>query len=175
MLINRPVSHFGYVVPNIPAAAHHWSSLFGAGPFLLIEKMQFEQLSHYGEPCTFLHSAAFGQWGSVAIELMQIYEISPPSFAQMMIPSVVPVLNHVSYLSPEPEADSARLDTLGMPKFLQAKIGEVQVALHDATKTIGSVIEIHRQSPFIEGFFADIKAASQGWDGTQPLRPYQPK
>jgi methylmalonyl-CoA/ethylmalonyl-CoA epimerase len=172
MLLNRPVNHLGFAVAHIPEAVQYWSSALGAGPFVLIERMQFDSISHFGEPCTYVHSAAFGQWGAVAIELMQFYELAPPSLAQRIIPGAMPVLNHVAYLSPEPEADSTRLDALGLKLFLRAKFGEVEVSLHDARHAVGYAIEIHRQSAFIEGFFASLAELARGWDGTDPLRPF---
>jgi methylmalonyl-CoA/ethylmalonyl-CoA epimerase len=171
---NRPVNHYGYAVTDIEEAARAWSAMVGAGPFLLIEKMQFDCISHFGEDCVFLHSAAFGQWGSIAIELMKIYECTPPSLAQRFLPGAMPVLNHVSYLSPDPEGDSAALDARGVRLFMRAKIGEVDVRLHDATHTIGCSIEIHRKTPFIEGFFAQIERESRGWDGRDPVRLFKP-
>jgi hypothetical protein len=172
MLVHRAVSHYGYTVASIPEAVRYWSSVFGAGPFLLIEKMQLDSVSHHGESCTFVHSAAFGQWGNLAIELMQIYECSPPSLAQRFFPGPMPLVNHVAFLSPEPEADSARLDEMGCRQFMHSRIGPVEARLHDATHTIGCAVEIHRQNDFIEGFFTHVRDIARGWDGRDPLRPF---
>jgi methylmalonyl-CoA/ethylmalonyl-CoA epimerase len=174
MLENRPVNHYGYAVANIGEAARAWSSMFGAGPFLLIEKMRFDSISYFGEDCTYVHSAAFGQWGSIAIELMQFYECSPPSLSQRMLPGLMPVLNHVAYLSPDPGADGARLEAAGVKEFLHAKFGEVEVRLYDATRVIGCAIEIHRKSAFIEEFFGLVERESRGWDGRDPVRLFKP-
>jgi methylmalonyl-CoA/ethylmalonyl-CoA epimerase len=174
MLENRPVSHYGYAVPNIAEAARTWSTLFGAGPFLLIEKMQFDAISYFGEACTYVHSAAFGQWGSTAVELMQFYECSPPSLAQKIFPSRMPVLNHVAYLSSDPAADGVRLASVGATEFLYAKMGEVEVRLYDAAHVMGCAVEIHRKTAFIQGFFDRVERESRGWDGRDPLRLFKP-
>jgi len=174
MLKNRPVCHYGYAVANIREAARTWSTLFGVGPFLLIEKMEFDSISYFGEECTYVHSAAFGQWGSTAIELMQFYECSPPSLAQRLLSNSMPVLNHVAYLSEDPAADAARLESVGAGEFLHAKFGEVEVRLYDARHVIGCAVEIHRKSAFIEEFFERVARESRGWDGRDPVRVFQP-
>lgn len=172
MLQHRVASHYGYAVADIGDAVRHWSDLLGAGPFFLVEDMAFDHISYRGADCTFVHSAAFGQWGSVAIELMQISQCSPRSFAESMIPGPMPILNHIAYLSPDLDRDSASLESLGAPAFLHARFGEVEVRVHDAVDKVGCNIEIHRKSDFIESFFAHVKNASIGWDGTTPLRGF---
>jgi methylmalonyl-CoA/ethylmalonyl-CoA epimerase len=174
MLKDRVVSHYGYAVDDMAQAVRHWSTVLGAGPFVLIENMQFDSITHLGEPCTFQHSAAFGQWGPIAIELMLITDCTPPSLARQMIPGAMPVLNHVSYLSENPDKESAYLDGLGAPKFLEARFGAVEVKVHDASHLIGCNVEIHLKSDFIEGFFANVKRLSDGWNGQNPLRPFDP-
>ncbi len=170
MLLDRPFSHYGYAVPDIGQAVRHWTTLLGAGPFFLIENMQFDSVLHHGRTCVFDHSAAFGQCGPVAIELMQIADISPPSLAQRIVPGAMPVLNHVAYLSPDIAADSAALDEKGAEKFLEARFGEVEVRVHDARHLIGCNLELHRRGEFIESFFDAVRQASVDWDGEEPLR-----
>lgn len=173
MLRNRVFSHYGYAVADLASAVEHWHSVLGAGPFFVVEDMRFDAITHHGRPCTLRHSAAFGQWQSVAIELMQIEECTPPSLAQHMIPGPMPVLNHVAYLSDDPEADSQSLHSMGAPLFLNARFGEVEVVVHDARDKIGCNVEIHRKSEFIESFFSMVREASVGWDGADPLRVFQ--
>jgi hypothetical protein len=78
LLANRTVSHFSYSVANIEKAVGYWSSALGAGPFFVLEHMKFDWAEHRGKPCTFDHSAAFGQWGPIAIELQQIHAGTAP-------------------------------------------------------------------------------------------------
>ena len=57
-----------------------------------------------------------------------------------------------------------------MPRFLQLREGEVRIALH-ASPLLGHPIEVHEDSAPINGLFATIAAAAEGWDGADPLRP----
>jgi hypothetical protein len=173
LLENRTINHLGYLVPSIERAVAHWASTVGAGPFFIVERMKFDEVLHYGKPCTLDHSAAFGQWGSVIIELQQIFASAPETLTQRLIPGASPILNHVAYVSPTPEQDSAQLSAAGYELFLYAKFGEVEVRFHDTRAILGQAIEIHRQSDFLDAFFSQVAGAARGWDGKGPLRPWK--
>jgi methylmalonyl-CoA/ethylmalonyl-CoA epimerase len=173
LLGNRIVHHLSYVVDDIEKAVHHWSTALGAGPFYIIERMVFDEMSHKGKLCIFDHSAAFGQWGPMRIELQQIFASGPDSLTSRLIPSKPPAINHVAYLSPVPEQDSAELSAANQELFLHAKFGPVEIWMHDTRSILGQSIEIHRQCAFLDDFFAQIAGAAAGWDGTNPLRPWK--
>lgn len=172
-LSNRTVSHISYVVSDIEKAANYWSSTLGAGPFYIIENINFDKVTHYDKPCTFDHSAAFGNFGSIIIELQQMHNIAPQSLKELLIPGPLPVINHVAYISPEPEEDSAMLAAKGFELFLYAKFGEVEVRFHNTREILGQPIEIHRKCKFIDDFFNHIARAARDWDGKNILRPFE--
>lgn len=145
--------------------------MLGAGPFFLIDPISFDEVDSSGELAVFEHSAAFGQWGSVCIELQQIARVLPQRAADLLSPGLLPVVNHVAYVSDAPDADSAELSAAGHEMFLHAKFGGVEVWFHDARAVLGQAIEIHRYSAALEASFARIAAASRDWDGTELLRP----
>lgn len=168
-MLDRPISHLSYAVGDLPRAVDLWATTFGAGPFFVLEHVQFDELEHDGSPAFFDHSAAFGQWGSVAVELQQVFEARPDWLAQR-VALAPPQLNHVAYISPDVEADSARLEQLGMPRFMFARLGAVEVTFHDASASLGHAIEIHRESDHIHDFFAAVASAAAGWDGEDRFR-----
>lgn len=167
-IFDRPISHISYMVNDIPAAVGAWVSTFGAGPFYLLEHMEFDETEHNGAPVAWDHSAAFGQWGPIAVELQQIHSVEPPSLAQHISGHGYAV-NHVSYIVENPEEESARLEALGMPRFLYARFGPVEVTFHDVP-WLSHAIEIHKDVEFINDFFGGMAKAAEGWDGTDPLR-----
>jgi catechol 2,3-dioxygenase-like lactoylglutathione lyase family enzyme len=169
-LPQRPVSHVSYAVADLERAVAWWSSTLGAGPFFLVDHVAFDELTHHGEPCVWDHSAAFGQWGSMAIELQELHRCDPPALTELLVPAAVPVFNHVAYLSPTPEADSAELAAAGHELFLHGRSGELEIRFHDTRAALGQAIEIHRQGPRIEFAFARIAEAARGWDGRDALR-----
>lgn len=174
LLTNRTVSHFSYSVADIERAVGYWSSALGAGPFFVLEHMKFDWAKHRGKPCTFDHSAAFGQWGPIAIELQQVHAgTAPATLTELLIPSPSPVVNHVAYITTTPEEDSAQLIADGYELFLHGRFGEVEVRFHDTRPVLGQAIEIHRQSAFLEAFFENVAGAARGWDGRNPLRAWK--
>jgi catechol 2,3-dioxygenase-like lactoylglutathione lyase family enzyme len=170
-LPRRPISHVSYAVANLERAVDWWSSTLGAGPFFLVPHVAFDELTHHGEPCVWDHSAAFGQWGTMAIELQELHACDPPALTELLVPAAVPVFNHVAYLSPTPEADSAELAAAGHALFLHGKTGALEIRFHDTRATLGQPIEIHRDGPGIRHAFGRIAEAAQGWDGGDALRP----
>lgn len=167
-MLSRPVSHVSWVVADLPRAVAFWAQTFGAGPFHVLERISFDALEHRGGPAVLDHTAAFGQWGSIAVELQQVFDVQPPALAER-IAGGAPRVNHVAYVSPDVEGDSARLEAAGMPCFMHAKLGPVEVTFHDAP-ALGHAIELHRESDHIHAFFGAIARAADGWDGRDPLR-----
>jgi methylmalonyl-CoA/ethylmalonyl-CoA epimerase len=168
-VLGHPISHISYVVADLATAVDLWVATFGAGPFFLLEHIDFDRVEHGGAPAVFDHSAAFGQWGSIAVELQQIHEVKPARTLGPLLYGRGTAPNHVAYIAPDPESESARLERLGLPKFLFATFGPVEITFHDVPM-LGHAIEIHRQCDFIENFFASLAAAADGWDGSDPLR-----
>jgi catechol 2,3-dioxygenase-like lactoylglutathione lyase family enzyme len=167
-MLSRPISHVSYAVEDLSRAIDFWVSTFAAGPFYVLEHVAFEDVQHLDAPAVFDHSAAFGQWGDIAIELQQIFDVQPAALAAKLAgrPSRV---NHVAFISPDVDADSRRLELAGMPKFMVAKLGPVEVTFHDAP-SLGHPIEIHRESDHIHAFFGALARAARGWDGKDPMR-----
>lgn len=171
VLPQRPVSHVSYAVADLERAVAWWSQTLGAGPFFLVDHVAFTELTHRGAPCTWDHSAAFGQWGTMAIELQELHAGDPPSLTELLVPGPAPIFNHVAYLSQTPEEDSAQLSADGHELFLHGRSGEMEIRFHDTRAALGQAIEIHRAGPRIEHAFARIAEASRGWDGRDALRP----
>lgn len=167
-VLGYPVTHYCYVVPDIPEAVKFWSEVMGAGPFFLFEDVEFDPLEHPGGPAVFEHSTALGQWGPIAIELEQMDVLTPETLATALAPRT-PGLNHVSCISPDPDADSERLEALGCPRFLTGKTGDFDLRFHSAP-LLGHAIELYRDNAFVHDFFSALKRSAEGWDGREPLR-----
>jgi hypothetical protein len=65
------------------------------------------------------------------------------------------------------------LDERGLPQYLSAQLGEVDMTLHDASAALGHDIEIHVDSEGLRGFFEMVRGGAEGWDGSEPLRPVE--
>lgn len=171
-IIAKPPSHFGYVVESIPTAVETWSKM-GIGPWLLIESPEFDLVESGGEAAVFDHNAAFGWWGTVGVELQEYNDLRPELAAKNMRAGEGPQLNHIAYESATPAEDSARLEELGLPLFLFSRYGEIEERLH-WVPALGHVIQIHPESEFLTNWWRMVRQASEGWDGSEPLRLLDP-
>ncbi|HEY5332104.1 MAG TPA: VOC family protein, partial [Solirubrobacterales bacterium] len=119
-IFSGPLSHVGFVVDDIPRAVERWTSAYGAGPFLLLENISFDSIEVPGDesPVTWEHSAAFGRWGEIVVELQQYHDVSATLAEKLRVGSAG--FNHISYVVEGPEEASAGLSEAGMPCFVHA-------------------------------------------------------
>ena len=164
------VHHHGYVVSELESAVDAVVRSTGAGPFFVMENVSFDELTSAGEPAVFDHSSAFGQSGDVALELMVIHRCAPSRVADGFVTTDVPVLHHLAWAVPEPDPAIDALEAGGFQTWLRARLGDIRFTYQDATSVFGHHVEIHHDSPGFREFFAMIRDASLGWDGSQPLR-----
>jgi hypothetical protein len=116
----------------------------------------------------FDHTSAFGRWGNVMVELIQIHEVKPEAAAAHLMR---PGLHHVTWFADSLEQESRRLEELGWPKLFSATTsGGVTFTFHDATKDLGHLVEIYERSPRVAANYDRVEAAALGWDGSDPVR-----
>jgi methylmalonyl-CoA/ethylmalonyl-CoA epimerase len=166
--------HSAYVVEDIATTVSRLVDQLGAGPFFLIENVPLETVLSRGEPAEFVHNSAFGYCGDGAIELIDTVSLAPER-VQKGFSGPRPRIQHVAYVVPSTEAVDLRrsLDERGVPQYLSTWLGEVETTLHDAFAVLGHDIEIHAENEGLRGFFAMVRAAAEGWDGSEPLRPVE--
>ena len=166
--------HYAYVVDDIEATVNRLVEQLGAGPFFLGENVPLENVLSRGEPAKFVHNSAFGSCGEGAIELIQAFSLAPER-VERGFSGPRPRVHHVAYAVPPTEVADLRssLDERGLPQYLSAQLGEVDLTLHDASATLGHDIEIHVDCEGLRGFFAMVRGSAEGWDGSKPLRPVE--
>lgn len=167
--LGLPVSHYSYVVDDMREGVEFWASKMKAGPFYLLDNIEFEQVLFEGEPATFEHSAAFGQWGPIVVELQQLHGAKPAALLEKLDRPV----NHFAYVCPDAPAASERLAAEGFPLYMQASFGPIDVRFHDHP-VLGHSIELHQGSEFLDDFFLGLRQAATDWDGRDPLRAGAP-
>jgi hypothetical protein len=168
-MIDRPITHIGYVVDDIPSAVDWAVSTFGAGPFFLVEHLQFDEVTHDGAPAAYDHSSAFGQWGDIKIELTEVHSASPPEL-QDLLGGPTPKVGHIGMLTDDLETERAALEAAGMRLFHTGRSGPVQAYWFDARAQLGHHVEVLQRSAPLLGFYEQMRASHQGWDGSDPLR-----
>jgi hypothetical protein len=165
-----PIHHVGLGVPDLHAALENALAAFGAGPFFVVEHMELDELVYDGAPARLDHSAAFGQWGPIMVELQQVYSASPPKLHDVLCPGGT-TLGHVAWLTDSLEAESARLASLGLPPLTRGGNEHVSTAWFDGRALFGQHVELIERSPAVLGFYERIAGAARDWDGSDPIRP----
>jgi catechol 2,3-dioxygenase-like lactoylglutathione lyase family enzyme len=150
----RDIHHVAFDVPDVGEAIRFFGAAFGVGPFYRLLNPLGDDPKRVG--------AGFGSWGGIYVELLARTGAGAGAGA--------PRLNHVAYLSAEPEQESARLSGLGLARSWEIRVGDVWAQFHDASHQIGCAIEIHRACPDLDAFFKLVAESSIGWDGSDPER-----
>ena len=163
---SRSIVKIAYAVDDVRAAAADWAARLGAGPFFV--KDHIPMADTHGSEQTFDHTSAFGRWGNVMVELIQIHDVKPEVAAGHLLR---PGLHHVTWFADSLEDESRRLVDLGWPKvFTATTAGGVTFTLHDATKDLGHLVEIYERSLRVVANYDQVEAAARGWDGSDPVR-----
>lgn len=172
-IVDRPIQHLGYLVDDIPAAVDKWANIFGAGPFFWIGKqMSLPTGRYYEKPCILNHSAVIGAWGHTFVELLQVHDIDPTGLREAFLGGVSQPnqLHHICFAVDDPDAEVARLETIGIPRFWHATQGPLDVSYCKGGDLVGHAIELHKSGPEFNAMFEFVGSAAQNWTGEEPLR-----
>ncbi|MCP5181730.1 MAG: VOC family protein [Pseudomonadales bacterium] len=165
-----PLAQTAYFVPDIRKAALDAHRRFGAGPFFVVSHIELSKGTHRGKDCPFVHSSAYGQWGDVMMELVQQESDGPSPFRDMFAPGESG-LHHMAAIVPDQQAAYAHYRQTGLEVVTIAHtLTGTEFAFVDARATLGHMIEVYQASPGLLGFYAMVKEAAQGWDGSDPVR-----
>ena len=176
----QALHHIGYWVDDLDAAMKQWSRDLGIGPFHVIEHVPFDSFVLAGPgpgPGTgtgvgtgadgrpragvvFDHSAAFAAWGPVVVELGQVHAIDDRlAAAYDVTPGAV---SHVSWVVPDVEQESTRLERLGCRLINTARSGPIRVAWHDGGPLFPHPVELHQHNDVIAGMHGRLVALRAG-------------
>jgi catechol 2,3-dioxygenase-like lactoylglutathione lyase family enzyme len=169
----RTLHHVGYWVDDLAGAQASWGAHLGVGPFQVIEHVPFDSfvLTVDGQPyrdVVFDHSAAFAAWGPIVVELGQVHAIEDRLAAAYSVTHGA--VSHVSWVVPNLEEESARLERLGCRLINAARSGPISVAWHEGGPLFPHPIELHQQNDVIVGMHERLCALRTG-DGGSSTSP----
>jgi catechol 2,3-dioxygenase-like lactoylglutathione lyase family enzyme len=165
------IHHLGYVVDDLAEAAQRWHDIAGIGPFLVQEHVPFDGVTTDGDPVVFDHTKAYAAYGSLFVELKLLHHAAPASAEPFFGSNGGAGLNHVAYVVDDAAAESERLAERGMPSTVRARVGELDVALHDGSSSLGFAVEVHQRCATLTALFDQVRSAAREWDGQDVLRP----
>ena len=163
------IVQIAYAVEDVREAARSFAERMGAGPFFVRHHDLPRHVDHRGEPAGFDHSSAYGQWGDVQVELVQIHDAEPASLADIVQRSTG--IHHVATFVASIDDEQRRLTALGWPAVMTAETASgMRYAFHDARAELGHLVEIYEPSRCVLALYAQVAAASSGWQGEDPVR-----
>jgi hypothetical protein len=131
--------------------------------------MELTNVSHRDGAAGWSHSTSLGQCGRVMIELIEQHSAWPESLAAQLRVGEYG-LHHVAWLVDDLDAESARLEGMGIHHIMSATTGPQEFRFHDGTDGLGCRIEIYLGQPPVPAVFAAVARAAQGWNGEHCLR-----
>lgn len=162
-----PVMQLAFVPRDFDAAIAHWTGTMGVGPFYLLENIALEEMRYRGQPSDCVFTVALAYWGDMQIELIRQENDAPSIYKG----AEGGALHHVCLLTEDIVAARVIALAAGATLLVEAKVGtDGGVIYVDTGNGPGSIVEILQPASGSEGLFAMIKAASVGWDGSDPVR-----
>ena len=164
-----PPVQVAYAVADVYAAAVEWAERFGAGPFFVRPHIPLSEVVYRGCPSTFDHSSAYGQWGSVMVELVQDHGSAASVVRERYAPDQSG-LHHLAYLVPDLDEAIAGLEAQGFPLAMTATSSSTRFAFVDAVIRLGHMIELYQPTDRVRSFYEFVARAARHWDGADPVR-----
>jgi catechol 2,3-dioxygenase-like lactoylglutathione lyase family enzyme len=168
MLALAPVQ-IAYHVPDPAAAARELAARHGWGPFFLIEHIPLARCLYRGAPAAFDHSSAYGQAGDVMIELITQHNEGPSALRDLFAPherGVHHVACFVDDLATALTAQRAQGNAIALEAATENGTG---FAMVDTSRELGHMLELYERAK-VAPFYAVVREAARGWDGSEPLR-----
>jgi len=164
-----PIHHLGYVVADLHTDVPRFAAATGAGPFYAMEHIPFDEVTYRGEPAVYDHSSAFGAWGPVIVELTRVHDAQPDGLRDSLV-APGGGLGHVAWLAESLDDEVSRLEQAGLAPFHAGRIGPASAVWFDGGDVFGHPIEVLQRRDELLRFYAMVRGAAVGWDGSEPLR-----
>ncbi|MFM7377383.1 MAG: VOC family protein [Erythrobacter sp.] len=166
------VRQLAYKVNDLEAAAAAHRRAFGSGPFFVLRHVALASSVHRGVERPFDHSSAYGQWGSVMVELVVQHNADDSALHEMFhYGSGHEGLHHAALFVDDLEAAIARFEAEGAPLAqLSVTGGGTAFAFVDTRASLGHMLELYEPTAQLTGFYDFVAAAAQDWDGRDLLR-----
>jgi hypothetical protein len=168
-LRNKNYMQLAWVVPSLEEAIADWVRTAGAGPFFVFEELHFTESDYRGTPADIQPCrAAIGQHGDMQIELIQPLSDEPGIWSDV-VPFGRRGFHHTGLYCTDYEGEREAALKGGVMAFEGLMLG-ARTCYIDTTATLGFMTELVTANPVAEMVFGQVRAASEGWDGSDPIR-----
>ncbi|HMM76062.1 MAG TPA: VOC family protein [Gammaproteobacteria bacterium] len=165
----QTVRQLAYVVRDLDAALHYWTTELKAGPFFLFEHCALLNQRFHGRPSNVDVSLAIGNSGDLQIELIQQHNDEPSVYKEFLDAGRVGV-HHFGLMPVDYAAACAHYRELGYAAAFECTVGGAPLSYFDTVKTLGHYTELWDNSPVYKDLFLMVENAAKGWDGKDPVR-----
>lgn len=164
-----PVMQLAFLPQDLDAAVRHWTETVGAGPFFLMENICLGDMTYLGQPTDAVFSVAIGYWGDLQIELIRAENDAPSIYTGDY--GVHDRLHHICIAVDDIGKAAAAVRAAGAKILVEGKVGDTGAVIYaDAGGGPGHIIEYVQLMEGGAEFFAMMRDAARGWDGSEPLR-----
>jgi hypothetical protein len=168
-----PVVQVAYVVDDPRRAALQWVERRGAGPFFVRDHIPVTDVVHRGAASSFDHTSAYG-WmhgpgAGVMIELFVQHDRSPTAVTERFADGETG-LHHLACFAASVPASIERAEQAGLSLAMTARAGATTFVFVDDVETSGHYWELYEPTPGLTAFYAMVRDAADGWDGSDPVR-----
>jgi hypothetical protein len=158
-----------WVVADLQQAMRRWLDTARVGPFFLNAHVETEAPIYRGRPSSFDYSLAIAQAGSVQIELIEQHDDRPSAYRDS-VPAGQDGFHHLACFVDDFDAKLVRLEAQGVDIASSGKFGDMRFVYADTRASLGCMTELLEHTPLIHRVFDAVTAASQNWDGRDPVR-----
>jgi hypothetical protein len=168
--IGLPVQ-LGFVVPDLDAAIRHWTEQVGAGPFFVTRSMPIENYQLRGVPSAPTLAAALGYWGTMQIELIETTNDAPSVYSEFAARAGEGLQHVCIRRTTTLDETIAAMMAKGYTVAATGRMTGIGDFAYFESAAGGPMIEVGAVGPEIMEKMQAMLAASQDWDGTDPVRP----
>jgi methylmalonyl-CoA/ethylmalonyl-CoA epimerase len=166
-----PVIQHAFVVPDMDAALAYWIDVMGVGPFYRVDDATYKSALYRNAPSSPKYAVAIAYWGDSQIELVSPTSDSPSIYKEFLDDGHDGLLHHMC-VTVENMADfkhgldSSKFETLA--ELALEPEGHVLYLRGEGQRW--PLIEVGQFPTVIFDLFDQVKSASLGWDGSDPIR-----
>jgi len=164
----------GYLVEALEPAIAFWTGMLGIGPFFVMPPPQFAWLSNDGqetERTDIIGQVALAQSGDIQIEL--IVPGPDASTYRDFLAGGGRGMHHLGMASDRFDDQRSAAIVAGMTVATEGATQRTRFAyLQPPPDAPGPIIELIDMVPVMTEIYERVRAASQGWDGRDPMRAY---
>lgn len=163
-----------WIVDDIEAAAMDWVKVAGVGPFFVSEFVEgmLENTSYRGTASPITMKTAIAQAGDMQIELVQPTGAGESAYRDT-VPAGTTAFHHVAVWTRDIEQDILGYAGKGFDVAARGEVAEViKFAYVDTSGVLGHMIELVEDNEAIRTMFDIVTAASENWNGSDPLRSF---